>query len=185
MERITNMKNKGKIFEGDFKDSCKEEEFLIRLKDEAQSFKKSAKFSNENPCDYLLFDTVNRNFHCLELKTTKSGRVSFADIFHENGADGMIHKHQIMSLAKFSKYNHVECGLVLNFRNENGNEKEWTQRTFYISIGNFIKHITGSKKRSVNINDLLDANAIEIEGRKKRTHYEWNVRDMLNRIACE
>ena len=53
------MKNVGKVFENDFKQSVPQEYCLLhRLPDPPQSFKRSkdTKFSHKNPCDFHMFD---------------------------------------------------------------------------------------------------------------------------------
>lgn len=169
------MKNSGKIFEDDFKSSIPDYCFYHRLKDPPQSFnqsKNNLRFSLKNPCDAMIFDTKNRKFYTLELKTTKNSSISFEDInIKEKQQNKMIHKHQIESLLKFSKYNHVISGFIFNFRNEKNN----TQVTYFQNINNFINMINSINKKSFNQKDLSRFSSIIITGEKKRIRYKWDL----------
>lgn len=178
------MKNKGKIFEEDFKNSVDGTDILcIRLRDQPQVFKKTAKYSHDNPCDFIAFR--KNHLFCLELKSTKQKYMTFDDIFNtdkdEDSLNGMIHRHQIIGLAKFYSYEGVSAGFILNFRNEN----EMTQVSYYISIKCFMSMISDIDKQSFNINDLKDHGAIAIDGTKKRTRYKWNIEKLMNSIILE
>lgn len=77
-----------------------------------------------------------------------------------------------------SKYDYVESGFVLNFRNEEEN----SQITYWQSIGNFNKMMKEVNKKSFNEIDLLVYGAINVTGQKKITHYTWNVNELLDEI---
>lgn len=180
---MSTKKNFGKIFEDDYKKSveCDNSLISIRLRDEAQSFTKSAKFSHKNICDFVLFDTESGTLSLFELKTTKEKYMSFEDITSNTDCMNerrMIHKHQIIGLSKYALKERVNSGFLLNFRNED----DGTQRSFYICIEDFLKMIARIKKRSFNINDLLDSGCIELSGKKKRTRYRWDIKSLLNSI---
>ena len=176
-------KNTGKIFEDDYKKSveCDDSLINIRLRDEAQSFMKSAKFSHKNICDFILFDTEFGVMSFLELKSTKEKYMGFEDITLDDDdiQERMIHKHQILGLSKYARKRNVISGFILNFRNE----KDGTQRTFYIGIEDFLKMIARIGKKSFNMNDLIDYNGIEIDGERKRTRYRWNIKSLLTSIV--
>ncbi|MGN1276450.1 MAG: hypothetical protein ACI4UK_05620, partial [Floccifex sp.] len=71
------MKNSGKIFESDFRDSVdKDRCLLIRLNDQPQSFTNTAKFSLKSPCDFILYDNLTKLLIPLELKSTKYRSIS-------------------------------------------------------------------------------------------------------------
>lgn len=172
------MVNTGKIFEQDFKDSVPEKSLLIRLPDPPQSFEKRSdtRFSHKNPCDYVIFDTVGKKLYCLELKTTKSKSMSFDDITMDKPQGKLIKKHQIESLLKFSKFDDVVAGFVCNFRDE----KNDVERTYFIDIKLFISMTNGLDKKSFNEMDLILNKAIRINGKKKITHYRWDVGELFN-----
>ena len=172
--------NSGKIFEDDFKSSIdKDRCLLLRLNDQPQSFSKTAKFSLKPPCDFVLYDSITKLFVPLELKTTKYRSMSYEDINEENPNTAMIHKHQLEKLLEFSNYNGVKSGLLLNFRTEETN----IQRTYYISIQNFLDMCKKINKKSVNEIDLINVgNAVKVDGLKKRSRYLWNINSLLDKL---
>ena len=172
--------NSGKIFEDDFRSSVdKDRCLLIRLNDQPQSYAKTAKFSLKPPCDFILYDSQTNLFVPIELKTTKYRSMSYEDINEENPNNAMIHKHQLEKLLEFSKYNGVKAGLLLNFRTDDTK----TQRSYYISIQNFLDMCKKIDKKSVNEIDLLTiGRAIKVNGLKKRSRYTWNINELLDSL---
>ena len=170
--------NSGKIFEDDFRSSIdKDRCLLLRLNDQPQSFANTAKFSLKSPCDFVLYDSLTKLFVPLELKTTKYRNMSYENILEDNPKNAMIHKHQLEKLLEFSKYDGCKAGLLLNFRTEETN----IQRTYYISIQNFLDMCKKIDKKSVNEIDLLGiGNAIKVNGLKKRTRYVWDINMLLD-----
>lgn len=169
------MQNAGKIFENAIKSSFPYYCLAIRLADPPQSFGKSEglRFSNKNPCDYIAFDSLHRRFLTLELKSTKSTSFSVQRVKEEKNK--MIKLHQIESLTKFSEFNHVVAGFVFNFRDEKKNE----ERTYFQFIQDFNQMMTENQKASCNEKDIVQYNAIVINGVKKRTRYTWNLDEFL------
>lgn len=172
-------KNAGKIFEEYFEKSTPDYCLVERFKDTAQSYNRTAKFTTNNPCDYLMFDSLTRTLYFLELKTTKSTSISFDDV-RKNKSDGkMIKKHQIEGLTKFAEYEGVEAGFLFNFRDE----EKGIERTFYFSIDKFNKFCYNTDKKSINEIDLILNGAIIVMGEKKRVHYYWDIDGMMKTIA--
>ena len=173
-------KNFGKIFEEDFKKSVPEEHVYIRLRDAPQSFNQGIggiRFSWKNPCDTLIFNCLNRMLYAIELKTTKEKYMTFEHPYLDDKQPSkMIHKHQINGLFDYSKHKYVESGFILNFRDE----KEGTQKTYYINIKNFIGMILKINKKSFKEEDLLKNGAFTITGEKKRTRYYWDLVSFFN-----
>lgn len=170
-------KNTGKVFERQFEKSVPDYCLTHRLKDTAQSYNKSSntRFTWQQPCDYFLFDTIKRLFYCLELKSTKSKSMTFEDIDLEKQQSKMIHKHQILALDDFSKYDNVIAGFMFNFRDEKNN----VERTYFQNIKMFMKMYNDINKKSFNEMDLILNGAIKIKGDKKRVHYIWNIDEFL------
>ena len=114
-------KNVGKIFESDFKSSIPSNILIIRLNDSPQAFSKSkfTRFTHRTPCDFLLFDGIT--LYPVELKTTKYRSMSFEDVDDDEEQNKMIHKHQIIGLTEFSKYENVKAGFFFNVRDEDKN----------------------------------------------------------------
>lgn len=164
------MKNSGKIFEQDFKSSIPSHILLIRLNDSPQAFSKSklTRFTHRTPCDFLLFDGYT--LYPVELKTTKYRSISFDDINGDDDQNKMIHKHQIIGLTEFSKYENVKAGFFFNFRDEEND----CERCYFQRIEDFNDMVKKIDKKSFNELDLLTVGkAIKIQGEKKRTRYKW------------
>lgn len=174
-------KNSGKIFEEDFKKSIPDYCLLIRLPDPPQSFtqRSDTRFSKKNPCDFIMYDSKSRLLFALELKTTKYKSMSFDDINNSEEQNKMIHRHQIIGLTNYSKYDGVCAGFIFNFRDEKNN----VERTYFQRIDDFNKMANKIDKKSFNELDLIvDGNAIKLCGEKKRTHYIWNIDEFLKNM---
>lgn len=169
--------NVGKIFENDFKSSFSDNCLVIRLPDPPQAFtqRDDTKFSHKNPCDYIVFNTINKILYCLELKTTKGRSISFEDINGNGEQKRMIHKHQIEALEKFSKFDNVKAAFVFNFRDD----KNGTQRTYYQDINDFQNMCANISKVSFDEIDLIKHNAKKINGVKKRVHFRWEMEELF------
>ena len=169
--------NDGKKFELAFKNSVPDYCLTIRLNDSAQAFKKSnlARFTLKNKCDFIIFNSVLQVLYCLELKSTKYKSMSFEDIYSDESQEKMIHKHQILALRDFSTFENVVAGFVFNFRDE-ANKME---RTYFQEINDFLKMCKTINKKSFNEMDLIMANAVKLDGIKKRTNYTWNIEKIL------
>lgn len=167
--------NEGKIFEEDFASSInKETIFLHRLKDTAQSYNQSkdTKYTWNNPCDYFLFN--GEIFFCFELKSTKSKSISYQRN-KDDKTQRMIKWHQIEKLTEFSNYKNVLAGFVLNYRDEKNN----TQRTYFLNIKDFNKIRLSTEKHSINEIDILLNNAVKIGGHIKKIHWHWDINEFL------
>ena len=109
------MKNIGKIFEEQLKKSAPTYSLLYRLPDSAQSFGGSnlLRFSNKNPFDFLLWDSVGHILFALEAKTVAGKSISFERTKDEQGE---IHIHQIDGLNDWQKYDGIIAGFIIEFR---------------------------------------------------------------------
>lgn len=85
-----------------------------------------------------------------------------------------IKKKQIIGLEKWSKY-FMNCGFVLNFRNH-------SNRTFFVNISDFLKYTSKLNKKSINIEDVIKMNPIEIQSELLRTNYHYNIDEFLEKI---
>ena len=138
--------------------------WIYRFRDNAASFGNGNKtrFASSNICDYLLFDDDTKTLYLLELKSTQGTSIPLL----------MIRDNQIKSLQEASKHNLI-AGFICNFRNENND-------TFFIEICNFVKMMENINKKSFNINDLKNNNAIPIDSKKKRTRYIYDIQKFVN-----
>lgn len=165
--------NVGKVFEQQIKKSIPDYCLLYRLRDEPQSFTQSkySKYSHKNPFDFFIFDTLNKVLYCIEAKTTKQKYISYERLDATENKIKMIHKHQIEGLLQYSKYENVQCGFLLNFRDEKNN----MERTYFLDINVFMNIHNISKKSSLNEIDIIKNGGIKIFGEKKRVNYIWNL----------
>lgn len=169
--------NSGKVFEDQFKKSVPDYCLLQRLNDSPQAFSKSnlTRFTCKTPCDFFMFDNKAGLLYCLELKSTKNTSMTFDDILLEEEQDKMVHKHQILGLASFSKHDRVVAGFLFNFRDE----KRQEERTYFQDIRSFVDMTMQIGKKSFNENDLRNGHAIQVNGVKQRVHYLWDIDGML------
>jgi len=174
-------RNPGKIFEDSFIKSVPDYCWHKRLNDNAASFGNGSntRFASTNECDFILYDCNSRTLSALELKSTLSSLTFWRKDFDADGKKHsyQIKKNQILGLQKWDKY-FINCGFVINFRN---NEN----RTFFIKLDDFLNYTTTLSKKSININDVLQMNPVEIENKILRTHYRYDVDKFLNDIKLE
>lgn len=182
------IKNPGKLFEDDFKQSIDTDKVWIkRLNDNAASFANSSKtrFSSTNECDFLLFHDEYQKLFCLELKSTLDSLTFWRQEFEdEDRAKGKnpsynIKKNQILGLQKWSIYNHTVCGFVFNFRDIRVNY------TMFVEINDFIKYINKLRKKSINYKDVQNMNPIYIFGLKRRTRYRYDMENFFIKVMDE
>lgn len=174
------MKNKGKIFEDDVKSSIPSHCLLIRLPDPPQSFvkSKSTRFSHKNPCDYVCYNSEDKRFWCIECKTTASKSISFESIYEDVDYEKMIHKHQTVSLLKFSEYEGVISGFLFNFRHFENSDK-YNETTYFMEVNDFQKMCDKIDKKSFNEIDAILNGAVKVSGNKKRTRYKWDLESLF------
>ena len=158
-------KNAGKVFEDCWKESANKLEniWIYRLRDNAASFGNSSntRFTSHNMCDYIMWDDNSRTFYCLELKSTKSTSLSLS----------CIRDNQIKELTEASKHNLI-AGFIVNFRNKNND-------TYFIEICDFNNMIKEIQKKSFNVKDLEEHNAIYIESKLKKVNYSYDVQNFV------
>lgn len=176
MKNISAQKE-GKRFEDALTKSVPNHVLVKRLNDNASAWSggTNTRFTSNNECDYIWFDDNTRTFYGLELKTTKDKSLTFwREDFEdkEKKQTFQIKKCQILGLKKWSKHLGV-FGFVINFRSINN-------RTFFVMIDDFLEYTSTLSKKSINIDDVLNMNPIEIESQLLRTNYRYNVEKFLN-----
>lgn len=168
--------NSGKDFEAQWKASVPEGVLIQRMSDPAQSFfgGSTARFSPNNPYDFFMYRKPN--LFCLELKSKKSASFTFWREDFENSQFD-IKKHQILGLLEASQYDGVIAGLIMNFRNVN--------RTYFISIENFIRLTSSIEKKSVNEKDIVGCGAVFIEQTLKKVKYHFHIDQLIQNLQGE
>lgn len=152
--------------------SIPEDVLYYRPPDSAQSFDfgngaKRVRFSRKSPCDCFLFD--GHLFYALELKSVGTNSISFERTKDDSG---VIHKHQIDSLLKFSQYKNVVSGFILDFR--------LSQKTYYLSITDFAKMINALDKKSFNEEDMNRySHPVEIKKERLKVNWRYDVGKFL------
>lgn len=166
-------KNIGKVFEQNWKKSCPDNIFYFRPPDSAQSFgtNQNLRFSAKSPCDCFMF---NGDFlYTLELKSVGTKSISFEK---EKSDKGIIHKHQIDNLQKFSTYKNVISGFIFDFR--------LSDKTYFCAITNFIQMINNLDKKSFNENDLFRwCHPLEITKKKLKVNYRYDVERFISEVV--
>lgn len=168
--------NSGKQFEKDFASSLPSYCYVHRLRDSAQSYNqnKQTSFTWDNECDFFIWDSNRRMFYAIECKSTKYKSLS-VQLDKDDKSSKMIKLHQIESLTKISKYDSAIAGFCINFRDE----KNDTERLYFINIIDFNKMMNEINKSSFNEMDIILYKGIKISGTKKRVHFSWNLDDFL------
>lgn len=125
------------------------------------------RFSAKSPCDCFIFN--GEILYTLELKSVGTKSISFE---REKTDKGVIHKHQIDNLEKFSTYKNVVSGFLFDFR--------LSDKTYFCMIKEFINMIYHLDKKSFNEKDLFEwCNPIEIKKRKLKVNYRYDVEKFL------
>lgn len=172
----------GKRFEDAFTKSVPNYVLVKRLNDNASAWSGGTKtrFSSNNECDYIMFNDRTRTFYGLELKTTQEKSLSY---WREDFEDKtkkqtfQIRKCQILGLKKWSEHLGV-FGFIFNFRSFNN-------KTYFVTIDDFLDYTSSLSKKSININDVLNMNPIEIENNLIRTNYRYNIEKFLSETRLD
>lgn len=176
-------KNEGKRFEDAFIKSVPDYVLVKRLNDNASSWSggTNTRFASKNECDYILFNDHTRTFYALEMKSTKSNsltfwREDFEDKNKKKKQTFQIRKCQIQGLEKWSKHKGV-FGFIINFRDEQN-------KTYFINIRDFLDYTSSLDKKSINKDDILQMNPLEIDSKLMRSNYAYNVEKFLDETKC-
>ena len=179
---MTKTTSSGKQFEKDFSSSIPSYCYIHRLRDSAQSYNNSenTKFAWDNECDFFIWDSNAHIFYAIECKSTKYKSMS-VQLNKEDKSSKMIKLHQIESLTKISEYNGAISGFCLNFRDE----KNSTERLYFMNIIDFNRMIRNIGKASFNEIDIVLNNGVKIFGNKKRVHFNWDIDTFLkSQLKC-
>lgn len=137
----------------------------------------NTRFASTNECDFLLFDCNSKTLSAVELKSTSGTLTYWRKDFEKDSKQSFnIKKNQVLGLFNWwSKYD-VNCGFVINFRNKDN-------RTFYVMIDEFMEYTKYLDKKSINIDDVLKMNPIEIENKLLKVNYRYNLDKLLREIS--
>lgn len=175
-------KNLGKKFENNFKKSCKKQNILCeRLIDSNKfDFGKQSRFTPNNPCDFICFDS--KNLFYIELKSSKTGSISFDLPPNKTGAS--IKAHQIKDLLVRSTYKNVFAGLIVWFADRDTKTRHIEGGTYWIEINKFVEWAKGIDKKSINLSDT-EKIGIKLKDRKLQVNYEYDIQNLFDTIAMQ
>lgn len=177
------MKNTGKVFEKDFKESFETAYggtplWLYRFVDVASGFggtsSTSIRFSLPNIADFLIY--WKPYLFLVELKVSKNPSMTFEkdDINKKSGKN--IKYRQMKTLSTVSESFDIGCYFILHF-SKSGN-------TYVVEAQELFKWCQNSPKVSINEKDILSDLKYELlNSRLKRVNFEYDVESMINYMA--
>lgn len=151
------MRKSGHIFEDEFKKSMPDYVYCKKLQVSGMNYK-----GGGNEADFLVY--LYPNLYLFELKSHKGKSIPFECI-----RDG-----QLLGLYRLSDFGGIFGGFIFNFRD--------VERTFYLSIDKVYSFMLESDRKSFPIS-WCESYGIELEQKKLRTRYKYNVEKLLNDIV--
>lgn len=158
------MKNKGKIFEQNFKKSIPKEILYERFKDGTSNWSRSddkVRFQAKNVSDCFLFD--GHVLLYLELKSHHGKSLPLS----------CIRSNQVKELIERQSYKNTLSGFLIEFSDLN--------RVFYINISDFMHFTENEARKSIPLSFCLDY-GIELEVQKLKVNCRYNVQKMYDDI---
>lgn len=163
------MKNCGKIFEEDFARSFPKEAFIYRLRDNVGAWNgqgigdnrdKGIRFTTTNICDFIAYSSKANKLLLLELKSFKGKSCPFSNL----------KKHQVEEMYIQGIKDGVEAYFILHFSN--------FSKTFGIKAELIYEFYKKSERKSFSY-EWCKEQGVLIEGRLKRTRWEYEVEELL------
>lgn len=142
-------KNEGKSFEQDIKDSFPLDFYVERYKDDTAGF-----YGVSNPADYRIYKYPYT--FLLELKTHKGKSLPI----------DRIRPNQLKGLAKAVQYRGIFGGFIINFRE--------LEETYFVPVSKVVSFIISKERKSIPV-EWCRENGVEIEQRKKKVRYTYNL----------
>ena len=195
--------NEGKKFEQDFKRSLDECSNLWVHRPSDFGGGQSGRFTNSSLCDFVVFDDDKPSLYLLELKSVQGKSIScpsysLMNTIHDlqndiktkttddikaakellkqyikkaNGYD--IKYHQIKDLYEIEckNYTHIYAYFVINFRSYD--------ITYYCTPSTLLYILKKTGKSSININDFVSNNVMQMSQSTRKTRKEYNVKEIL------
>lgn len=165
------MRNIGKQFEDNVKNSIPKNIFIYRPPDQAQAFdmsKEKLRFSRHSPADFFIYDGNRNMFLALECKTFQGS----CSIERTKKDKGIIHIYQVESLDKINAYYRAIAGFLLDFRK--------SDNTYFLSIDDYKKLEQNIQKKSFNEQDMLKyCSPILLKKRKLKVNYRYDMENLL------
>ena len=157
------MKNKGKLFEENFKKSVPDNILYYRFKDNTSNWQHNnlVRFTQSNICDCMLYDGDILVF--AELKNHKGKSIPFS----------CIRENQLKELSMFQYYKNTKCVVIINF--------EDLEECYCLFIADLVDFIRTSDRKSIPI-EYCREKGIKIENRRLRTNYRYDIKKMIELI---
>lgn len=157
------MKNTGKRFEENFRNSVGGEIFFYRFRDGTSSWggNNATRFQQTNMCDCEMFDG-NRLF-LLELKSVTGKSLPFTNI----------KDHQLNELVEAHHYKNIVAGFIIEFSS--------IDRCFYISAKDMAYYMNNSGRKSIPL-AYLESKGLEIEVKKLRVNIRLNIEKFIKEV---
>lgn len=155
--------NRGKQFEDSLRKQFLDvsDTFVLRLYDVTTGFK-----NQNNPCDLIIYR--NGTLNLFECKAIHGNTLNFKS---------HIRKNQWNKLLEYSKIGGVNAGIICWFIDND--------ITVFLDIY-WLQELLEKGSKSFNINkDINKFPFIEIEGKKKRTFFDYNLDEFLKEIEYE
>lgn len=164
----------GKKFEQDIVESIKDTGQLTydRLYDPSFGFS-----GVSNICDYILYSFPILIY--VEAKSVKYGVFDIGNI--PEGKYRNITRIQYEGLLEKSYHKGIHAGIILEYRLEGIQEE---RQHYYIPIQE-VKSMVKAGKKSINIKDIKDINAIQLQSTKRITRYRINFAELLKELKGE
>lgn len=172
------LKNTGKKFEAEWKNSIPQDIFYYRFRDGTSSWgnQENTRFQAKNECDCEMFDGYK--LYRLELKSHKGVSLPYPAFLKKNKA-GKIDPQdeaclkQLLDLSKANTYKNIIAGIVINF-SEVG-------KTYFCKADNVLDYVRHEKSKSIPIG-WCEEKGIEIFGQLKKVNYKWDVQSFI--LTC-
>ena len=159
------MKNLGKKFEDNWRESVPDNVFFYRFRDSSGAWggNNQLRFTPSNIADNLLF--YNGCLFLNELKSHKGKSIPLDKIIGNKTKE-----KQIEDLYEANRYNNVFSNLIVFFSDE--------ERCFALDIENFLFFMQDNEGKSIPI-EYFEGMAREIKVEKLKTNYRFDIKEWL------
>lgn len=172
------MKNPGKVFEEDIKESIPQNCTVQRLKDGSTTGTSDnpRRIKTNNPCDFIVFDDVW--YHMWELKSHQGNSFPLTPVTKDTKgrikAYGVIKKNQIDGMMNEYGKKNREPGFIFNFRDKD--------KTFFVSVKWVHQAVYEEGKKSLSL-EWCEQHGTLIKQYKKfrsKIHWEYDLSVLLD-----
>lgn len=157
------MKNTGKRFEENFRESVGGEIFFYRFRDGTSSWggNGATRFQQTNMCDCEMFD--GERLFLLELKSVIGKSLPF----------GNIKDHQLNELVEASCHKNIIAGFIIEFSS--------VGRCFFIGARDMAYYMNNSGRKSMPLS-YLESKGLEIEVKKLRVNVRLDIEKFIKEV---